>query len=154
MIDGNDEKYFSFYNYINSVSYYSNDDGIEFVDGKKILGNARAQYENYLNTPSDFVGVANNNIDIDDDEITEDNTPDPFPPTNEEDVVYEDVIEEPVTDSNTQSDENVTYDYDSVVGNDSEPNPKTGNSMSYAIAAVSVLGMVCIIGLTKKRNSK
>lgn len=154
LINGDNEDYFSFYNYINGISYFSNNDNIEFIDGIEILENAKVKYENYLNTPPDYAGATDNVADIYDDELTEDDTSDSYPPVNEEDVDYQDVFDEPVEETTPISDEDITYDYDSLVGSsDSIPNPKTGTSMPYAAATAAVLSMVCIVS-TKKRSRK
>lgn len=122
LISDNEEKYFSFYNYLKNENY--------FISGEELLENAREQYTEFLNSDGDVAGAEGDDFEVSDnwiveypDEETEDTTADDTQPTETE---TEAVKEEPEA-----------------------PNPKTGHYPTAAVLAAVSAAAICIIGANK-----
>lgn len=124
LFSDNEEKYFSFYNYLKNENY--------FISGEELLENAREQYTEFLNSDGDAAGaegdgadfeVSNNWIVEYPDEETEDTAADDTKPTETETVT---VKEEPEA-----------------------PNPKTGHYPVSAVLAAVSAAAICVIGANK-----
>lgn len=80
LISDNEEKYFSFYNYLNNENY--------LISGEELLENAREQYTEFLNSDGDAAGAEGDDFEVSDnwiveypDEETEDTAADDIQPT-------------------------------------------------------------------------
>lgn len=124
LISDNEEKYFSFYNYLKNENY--------FISGEELLENAREQYTEFLNSDGDVAGAEGDGADFEvsdnwiveyPDEETEDTAADDTKPTETETVT---VKEEPEA-----------------------PNPKTGHYPVSAVLAAVSAAAICVIGANK-----
>lgn len=121
LISDNEEKYFSFYKYLN------NDD--HFISGEELLENAREEYAEYLNSDGNSAGAEGDVFDTDDNWIAE------YPDTDEEPE------KEPA--DNMQTAESKSEEESET------PNPQTGSvPVSTVFAAISIAA-ICVIAANK-----
>ena len=120
LISDNEEKYFSFYNYLNNENY--------LISGEELLENAREQYTEFLNSDGDAAGAEGDVFDVGDNWIAE------YPDTDEE------------TEDTAADDIQLT---EAVKEKTDAPNPKTGHYPTAAVLAAVSAAAICIIGASK-----
>lgn len=120
LISDNEEKYFSFYNYLNNENY--------LISGEELLENAREQYTEFLNSDGDAAGAEGDVFDVGDNWIAE------YPDTDEE------------TEDTAADDIQLT---EAVKEKTDAPNPKTGHYPVSAVLAAVSAAAICIIGASK-----
>ena len=120
LISDNEEKYFSFYNYLNNENY--------LISGEELLENAREQYTEFLNSDGDAAGAEGDVFDVGDNWIAE------YPDTDEE------------TEDTAADDIQPT---EAVKEKPDAPNPKTGHYPVSAVLAAVSAAAICIIGASK-----
>lgn len=120
LISDNEEKYFSFYNYLKNENY--------FISGEELLENAREQYTEFLNSDGDAAGAEGDVFDVGDNWIAE------YPDTDEE---TEDTSADDIQPTETVKEE------------PEAPNPKTGHYPVSAVLAAVSAAAICVIGANK-----
>ncbi|MBQ8903768.1 MAG: hypothetical protein IJY73_05685 [Oscillospiraceae bacterium] len=119
-VSENEEKYFSFYKYLNSNSTFSVQNNNIFINGDDLLKEARKQYESYVKADENISGTSGNTVDLN-----------------------SDVDSENETSSNLQITEAESIEED-------VPNPKTGSNSMSKILIITVVSALGIIKLNKR----
>ena len=118
----NEEKYFSFYNYLKNENY--------FISGEELLENAREQYTEFLNSDGDAAGAEGDVFDVGDNWIAE------YPDTDEE-------------TEDTSADDTQTTETEPTKEEPEVPNPQTGHYPTAAVLAAVSAAAIFIIGANK-----
>ena len=122
LISDNEEKYFSFYNYLKNENY--------FISGEELLENAREQYTEFLNSDGDAAGAEGDVFDVGDNWIAE------YPDTDEE-------------TEDTSADDTQTTETEPTKEEPEVPNPQTGHYPTAAVLAAVSAAAIFIIGANK-----
>ena len=120
LVSDNEEKYFSFYNYLKNENY--------FISGEELLENAREQYTEFLNSDGDVAGAEGDDFEVSDNWIVE------YPDEETED---------------TAADDTQTTETEPTKEEPEVPNPQTGHYPTAAVLAAVSAAAICVIGANK-----